>query len=337
MNNFAPNICHDYLLDRADPALRFDPSRDYEAWRRELEARLRELVGWMPEPVPPDVRIERDECHADFREIRFVFTSEHGVDVPCHLLIPPSAKHPTPVIICLQGHSTGMHISLGRPKFEKDAQSIAGGRDFAIQAVKQGYVALAIEQRAFGERKGPEPNHDCKHPTMAALLLGRTMIGERVWDVSRAIDVLYRFPEVDLGRIGIMGNSGGGTVTWYASCLEPRITAAMPSCAFCTYADSIGRIYHCVDNYLPSALRFFDMQDLSALIAPRPLVVVAGREDTIFPIAGVEKAMDTVKKVYSAAGSPDRCRLVVGSEGHRFYPDEAWPVFREMTGWESSA
>lgn len=335
MNDFAPNICHDYLLDRAERRLRFDPSRDFATWKRELGDKLRELVGWNPEPVPPDARIERDEMRDGFREIRFVFTSEHGSDVPCHLLIPTDVPDPAPVMICLQGHSPGMHISLGRPVTERDKELIAGGRDFALQAVKQGYVALAIEQRAFGERTGPEPNHNCLHPTLVALLLGRSMAGERVWDVSRAIDVLDRFPGVDLSRIGIMGNSGGGTITWYASCLEPRITAAMPSCAVCTYGDSIGRIHHCSDNYIPGALRYFDMSDLAALIAPRPLVVVAGKEDTIFPMAGVEKAMDNIRGIYAAAGAPDRCRLVVGSEGHRFYPDEAWPVFGEITGWKA--
>ena len=73
------------------------------------------------------------------------------------------------------------------------------------------------------------------------LLLGRTMIGERVWDVSRANDALGAFPEVDVDRVACMGNSGGGATTFYAACLEPRIRVAMPSCSVCTYRDSIFR------------------------------------------------------------------------------------------------
>ena len=42
-------------------------------------------------------------------------------------------------------------------------------------------------------------------------LTGRTIIGERCWDVSRAIDVVEaNFPMIDMGRICVMGNSGGG-------------------------------------------------------------------------------------------------------------------------------
>jgi hypothetical protein len=168
---------------------------------------------------------------------------------------------------------------------------------------------------------------------MVALLLGRTMIGERVWDVSRAIDVLGEFPEIDVGRTACMGNSGGGTITYFAACLDERISVAMPSCYVCTFRDSIGMIDHCEDNYLPGILQFFEMGDLACLIAPRPLVVVAGRKDLIFPIDGVEETFDTIQRIYAAASAPDRCKLVVGPEGHRFYADLAWPSFRELAGW----
>jgi hypothetical protein len=159
------------------------------------------------------------------------------------------------------------------------------------------------------------------------------MIGERVWDVSRAIDALHDFPEIDTDRIGCMGNSGGGTITYFASCLDQRISIGMPSCYVCTFRDSIGMIDHCPDNYIPGILRCFEMGDLACLIAPRPLVVVAGRQDEIFPIEGVKETFDKIQQIYAAAGASDRCRLVVGEGGHRFYADLAWPVFRELAGW----
>jgi len=259
--------------------------------------------------------------------------------VPCHLLIPRTGKSSYPVVICLQGHTSGMHISLGQPKSEADAKSIAGGRDFGLQAVREGYAALVLEQRCFGERADARPKeirgvgHTCHHASLAALLLGRTMIGERVWDISRAIDALQEFPEIDTTRIACMGNSGGGTITYFAACMDERINVAMPSCYVCTFRDSIGSIDHCADNYIPGVLRYFEMGDLSSLIAPRPMVVVAGRHDNIFPIAAVEATFTLIQQIYTAAGAPDNCRLIIGEEGHRFYPEPAWPVFRELSGW----
>lgn len=338
MPDFAPERCHDLLLDAAPRTLAFRPGVDFAVWRTELDATLRRLVGVLPEPVPADLRVEHEIDYGDYRDRRFLFTSEVGADVPCHLLLP-KGRGPFPLVICLQGHSSGMHISLGRPKYPGDEKSIAGGRDFGLQAMREGFAALIIEQRCLGEREDSrdparrELKNRCHHASMTALLLGRTMIGERTWDVSRAIDAVGAFPELDLTRIGIMGNSGGGTTTFYAACLDPRIQVVMPSCVVCSYRASLGRIDHCHDNYLPSALRYFEMGDLAGLLAPRPLIVVAGDEDAIFPLAGVREAYAVIEQIYAAAGAADRCRLVIGHGGHRFYPEQAWPVFQEMADW----
>lgn len=343
MDYFAPEAVHEPLLRNAPRVLRFDASKDYAVWRKAVRRKLRQLLGVMPSPVPPEVRVEweqsREQDDTAFTERRFIFTSEAFADVPCHLLIPKTGRKPFPVVICLQGHSTGMHISLGRTKFEGDEKSLGGDRDFGIQAVRRGYAALVMEQRCFGERQDSrdEPmrglKHTCHHASMVALLLGRTMIGERLWDVSRAIDVLRTFPEVDGRRIACMGNSGGGTITYFAACLERRISVAMPSCYVCTFKDSIGSIDHCPDNYIPGILRWFEMGDLACLIAPRPLIVVAGKHDDIFPFHAVEETFETIKEIYRAAGAPDRCSLIVGEEGHRFYAAQAWPEFRRLARW----
>ena len=165
---------------------------------------------------------------------------------------------------------------------------------------------------------------------MVALLLGRTFIGERVWDVSRAIDALEAFPEIDTDKVAVMGNSGGGTCSFYAACYDERIKIAMPSCSVCTYRDSIAAMRHCDCNYIPGIARYFDMGDLAVLIAPRPFIIVAGIEDAIFPIAGVNETFDTVQRIYKKAGAENNCRLIVGDGGHRFYADPAWDVFRSF-------
>ncbi|NED97813.1 hypothetical protein G1H11_21165 [Phytoactinopolyspora alkaliphila] len=345
VNRFAPESVHERLLEAARPELAFDGAADLDTWRDALGKRLREVVGALPSPASLDVRVEWRVERDGFTETRFVFTAEPGADVPCHLLVPADAAEPVPVVVCLQGHTSGMHNSLGRADgFSLEPKTPEGDRDFAVQAVSRGYAALAMEQRCFGERSDRRPadrrhvDGPCHHASHVASLLGRTMVGERVWDVSRAIDALTEsFGEVlDLSRIACLGNSGGGTVSWYAACLDPRISAVMPSCSICTYRACIGSIDHCSDNYLPGALRYFDMPDLAGLIAPRPLVVVAGRDDPLFPVAGVEEAFVTIQAVYDAAGAPDACELVIGDGGHRFYAADAWPVFARLAGWTAS-
>ena len=202
-------------------------------------------------------------------------------------------------------------------------------------AVTRGQAALTIEQRAFGERGGTPKGPACQQPAMQTLMLGRTLIGERCRDVSRTIDVIEaHFPMIDASRIALMGNSGGGTTTIYAAALDERIAAAMPSCAFCGYRESIGELFHCVCNYVPNIMNEFDMGDLGGLIAPRPLIVVNGLKDGIFPIQSAKEQMEITKDLYADANAADMVRHVIGAEGHRFYAADAWPVFDELTGWK---
>jgi pimeloyl-ACP methyl ester carboxylesterase len=116
----------------------------------------------------------------------------------------------------------------------------------------------------------------------------------------------------------------------YAAALLPRLSFAMPSCSFCTFADSIMSIYHCGDNYIPGILQYAEAADVMGLFAPKPLVIVTGRQDPIFPLAGVRKAFRDLQKIYDAAGAKNNCRLVIGEGGHRFYADDAWPKLLKM-------
>jgi len=334
---YSPHLYHEYLLNNQKRSLAFDETVDYDSWRAAVKEKLTELLGHMPERVPANVRIDWVQEQETYTETRFCYDSAPRTSVPCYLLVPHEAKKPCPVVICLQGHSTGMHISMGRAKVEGDETVIHGGdRDFALQIVKEGYAALVLEQRGFGERRSVREvgKPTCDVAASTAMLLGRTMIGERVWDVSRAIDALEAFPELDLDRVGCMGNSGGGTATYYAACMDERIKIAMPSCSVCSFNQSIGIMRHCICNFIPRMAEYLDMGDISCLIAPRKLVVVAGKKDKGFLLPGTMDAYSVIEKVYAKAGCPENCKLVLEEGGHRFYADAAWPVFRELSGWQ---
>jgi cephalosporin-C deacetylase-like acetyl esterase len=336
---FAPEAVHDKLMEEYVPRLHFNPGCDLKAWRTELKETLINLLGSQPELVDPAIEIEYEHIGPEFIDRRFLFRTEKNSDVPAHLLLPRNGETPFPVVICLQGHSSGMHLSLGRTKYDRDAAAIAGGRDFGLQAVRNGYAALVIEQRAFGERKDSRPelyrDRDwfksyCHHAGMSALLVGRTLIGERVWDISRAVDILETIGDVDAGRIAILGHSGGGTAAWYALCLDSRIGHALLSCSICNFRDSIGSIDHCCCNYVPGILTFMDMSDMAALIAPRPLIISNGKTDRIFPIRSVEKTAEEIGRIYDAFGAGEQFKILIGEGGHNFYSELNWPVFNKM-------
>lgn len=243
-----------------------------------------------------------------------------------YLCLPYSARPPYRSFICLQGHSTGMHTSIGVTwQDETVPLAIEGDRDFAIGCMKRGIAAVCLEQRAMGENS-TDPDHrpGCLQPAVVAILKGKTLLGDRVYDVDRVIDYLYERGDFDTARIGVMGNSGGGTTSMYAGAVLPRLTHVMPSCAFCTYEASIVSIHHCICNYIPDLLNLGENADILALVAPRPLVIVSGREDDIFPIAGAQYEFARLHAYYQQSGAGENCRHVIGEGGHRFYADAAW-------------
>ena len=342
MNN--ADLCHDILFQKLQPRLsQRKNGQSYEEWKRAIKEKFMELTGIneiAQNVCPLNIQVQWKEQKEGYELIRFTFDSEIGATVPCYLCIPNTGKKKYPVAIVLQGHSTGFHNSIGEKKIEEDAKYHEKGRGaFALQAVRNGYIALAIEQRGMGERRSPrsyvEENiyyprpHPCAHVSLTAMALGRTVLGERIWDVHKAIDALKEFSVCDLDKILITGNSGGGTASYYAACYDERIQLSVPSCSFCSYRTSIFDIEHCACNYIPNAAKWFEMEDLSCLLAPRNLIVVTGQQDEIFPIKGVRKSFERVKQIYAESGMEENCRIVETPMGHWWCQDIVWSTINE--------
>jgi len=327
-----PHELHLQQLLQTVPALRHSGDMPFAQWQRAAREKLAALLGMDTfRPYKPDLQAQPSQDMGAYLRTRFSFKSEDGYRVPCYWLQPKALPEgPVPVMICLQGHTTGMHISIGEAKYPQDAEKIEGGRDYALQAVAKGMCALVLEQRGFGEcGSTPAGEPDCYRAAMSAQLLGRTLLAGRVWDVMRAIDIVQeRFTQTFEGpaEFYCMGDSGGGVATMYIACLEPRVAKAMPVCAVCSFDHSIATFAHCACNYVPGIRRWFDMGDLAGMIAPRPLLVVAGQTDSIFPIVPTQDTFALIQRYYEAAGAPQNCALHVGSGGHLFYR-EAWDGF----------
>lgn len=323
-------------LEKLTPEMVFDPEKEkFEEWQKRAEEKLSELLGLPYNKCEAKLEIEFEKQHDGFREIRFVFQSEENEFVPCHLWIPDGVSDKKiPVMICLQGHSTGMHVSMNRPlPGEETVTAKEGDRDFALQCIEHKIAAVCLDQRCFGERGG-NPRPDCHVASMTAILTGRTLIGGRVWDIMRLIDVIENnFSDIlDAEEIYCMGNSGGGTATFYATALEKRIKGAIPSCAFATFSGSIGSMFHCVCNFVPGISKYFDMAEIAALAAPRPLVIVSGKEDGIFPLDTAKHEFTRLRELYyKNSTAPKNCVHVIGDGGHRFYKEPAWKAFEELT------
>lgn len=329
---FSPSEYHRYLLANIKPSLHYSGD-SFPQWRRRLRNQLWRLLGDFPKArVPLNPQLVWRKKHPLGSIEKLVFRSEPHCDVPVYFCIPKDAQKPFPTMICLQGHTSGMHNSIAADREDEQKEiEVEGDRDFAIGCMKRGIAALCIEQRSFGERSELKQKSrselKCHDAVMHSLMLGKTLLGERVFDVDRGLDYLESRSDIDMGKVGVMGNSGGGTTSLFAGALLSRIRFALVSSYFCTFSDSLMAIKHCGDNYVPGLLKVAEMSDVAGLIAPKPLLIVHGKEDPIFPIKGTRKAFRETKRIYQAAGASDSVQLVVGNGGHRFFADLAWKRF----------
>ncbi|MBQ7353830.1 MAG: hypothetical protein IJW54_07520 [Clostridia bacterium] len=335
MYNCIPEKLHLEQSKKIKPELCWNRGDDISLHREKCKEKLKELLGFDTfEKCEPDIKIVKEEILNGSKHIHFLVQTEIGYYANCHLLFPKEYNgDKLPLCVCLQGHVSGAHLGLGIRKYDYDEAYITNERvDFCVQAIERGFIALAIEQRGFGENGGEaDTGHTrCVHASMGAILLGRCLIGERVWDVMRVLDAtLEHFDNITLDGSLLIGMSGGGTATYYTACLEDRFSAYAPSVALCSFSDSIIRINHCACNYVPKIAKYFDMGDLAIMIAPKKLIIVSGTEDKWFPYEGAVKEYQKIEQIYKALGKSDCCSLVTGIGDHRYYT-EAWGAIMKM-------
>ena len=305
-------------------------------WQLDARYDLYQLMGLqrMQEELgdhDPVVQSSETEDLGDYTRTKCGIETEPGFDLPFWLLCPKT-DGPHPLAILPHGHDTyGMDTGVGIAHDKAHAEKISTeDRDVAVQAVQHGYIAIAPAARGTSttgipDLDGRHGNRDCRSQLMHALLAGRTATAERVWDVMRLIDwALAEFDTIE-SRILVMGNSGGGVITFYAAACDERITCAVPSCSYCSFISAAGYIHHCDCNAVPGISRWGEISDLVGLIAPRHICIVNGREDKLFPLSEVDRAVAGARRIYDAIGHSDRFAHSYGPAGHRFYSDLMWP------------
>ncbi|UKI37696.1 MAG: hypothetical protein L6V93_06205 [Clostridiales bacterium] len=86
----------------------------------------------------------------------------------------------------------------------------------------------------------------------------------------------------DINKVICMGNSGGGTATYYIACLEDRVKCAMPSCAVCSYDESIVSMRHCTCNFYSEYPHLFLIWATSADLSHRSILLSCRAKMTEF-------------------------------------------------------
>ena len=73
------------------------------------------------------------------------------------------------------------------------------------------------------------------------------------------------------------------------------------------------------------------MQDLACFIAPRKLVIIAGKEDKIFPLYGVKKGYKIVENIFQKVGGKRNLSFNQNTERALVCEDIVWNAIHEET------
>lgn len=318
---------HENEFDQIQPSMRYQGG-DFATWRDEARVALASLMGVpldRPWQINAQLIWEQQLAHGVVKKLLLHEPLVGRVLVYWCVPHEPRCK-PMPAMICLQGHSTGMHKSIAKAYDEFTEEQTVGDRDLAIQCMKHGMAALCIEQRGFGQRRDNIQNStDCHFMSVRAIMLGRSLLAERVMDVQVARHWLGSMSQVDANRVGIMGQSAGGTAATYASALTPGLRVTVPGCSFGPLRDVWFRMKRCMCGCVPGLLQLMDVTDVLSINAPNHVVVISGEQDPELPGRVAREGFNELQKRYAAAGANHACRLGIGPQGHRFYADLAWP------------
>jgi acetyl esterase/lipase len=287
---------------------------DWQVRRAHILANLQAVMGTLPggeRRVPLDVKLTAEVDEPAYLRRKIDYASEPADRVPAWLLIPKGERTCRPAMICL--HQT---VAIG-----KDEPVGLGGKEnlrYGLELAERGYVVLAPDYPNFGEHNVDPYALGYASASMKA-----------IWDNMRGVDLLASLPEVDPGRIGVIGHSLGGHNAIFTAVFDDRLRAVVSSCGFNSfpyYFDGklagwshkgyMPRIQ--ADHGADPARVPFDFPELIGALAPRAFFTNSPLRDANFAVEGVRVCVDSAGDVYRLYRASERLQAVYPEAEHDF-------------------
>src|SRR5256884_6634054 len=290
---------------------------DVDRRRAYLREQMLKDLGGFPDRTPLNARVVGVVERNAYKIEKIIFESQPHFYVPANLYLPKGGRPPYPAILYPLGHERGGKTN---PTWQQMLGSLA----------TKGFVALTWDPIGQGERlqiydedlrESKVGDSTTEHTVVGTqcMLVGDHLARYTIWDGMRALDYLLSRKEVDPARIGLTGNSGGGTHTAYIAALDDRIQVAAPSCYITSWhlmLDTIGP--QDAEQTFPLWLQEgFDYPDYLYAFAPKPYLLLSAIRD-FFPIAGARETFAEAEKVYSAIGAREKVGMFEADDGHGY-------------------
>jgi len=290
-----------------------------EAWEKRaawLREHMRVSCGLVPEPertpLNPQVfgKVERDGYTVE----KVYLESRPGFYVCGNLYRPLGKQGPFPAIARPHGHWPE-----GRFGESKDGSV----RGHCITFARLGCIALSWDMVGYNDSKA-----QIGHSIAGARneLWGISIMALQAWNTLRVIDFLASLPDVDPKRIGVSGESGGGTQTFMVMGIEPRVAAASPVCMISGTMQG-----GCECENAPLLRIEANNIEIGALMAPRPLLLVSATGDWTGETPKSE--YPAIRGIYELHGVPERVANAHFKAGHNVNQDSREATYGFFRRW----
>jgi cephalosporin-C deacetylase-like acetyl esterase len=294
------------LTDRA--ASDFSTRAAWEKVKEQRRLELLDMLGLNPLPArsPLNVRVTGVIDKAEYTIEKLAFESLPQIFATANFYIPRARNQRVPAVIYVCGHSVSPHGSK------------VPYQHHAITFARHGYACLIIDPIQIAETFALHHGvYNLEMPDWYTR--GYTPAGVEVWNVVRALDYLETRSEVDTERLGITGRSGGAAMSWFSAAVDSRLKVVVPVMGHSTYAANVAantQKGHC-DCMFPINTYQHDLMTQGALIAPRPLHMMHGKQDVLFPVPGYEEFEAKVGQLYRDYGAAGHFKNTVVDTGHK--------------------
>jgi len=299
---------------------------EWKSARGKLREELFEMLGLspLPERTPLMAEVTGDLKKEGVVVERIVFQSRPGLYVTANFYRPEQGSGKLPTILYLNGHARA--VENGVPLGNKVSYEHHG-----CWFAKNGYCCLTIDTLQLGEIPG-EHHGTYRLGQQWWVARGYTPAGVEAWNAIRALDYLESRLEVDMKGIGVTGRSGGGAYTWWVAALDDRPACLVPVAGITDLQNHI--VDNCVTGHCDCMYHLNwakeDFGTIAALVAPRPCLLANTDKDRIFPLDGVMRIHDRMKRIYDLLGAGDKLGVFISEGPHADSQELQVAAFRWM-------